>query len=416
MKRIFGLLFIMFAMYLLIQLGYNYLSKGYEKRYTVNGHEVYERYIARTKGEKDSYYIEVKDENDVFILNTYKNFNKLKEIVKDVNIIKGSSYKCAYIELKISNFKSNMTCVKDGIYYNYQDIKGKDNSLDTQVKELNYNLENFVDTAEEVNRTKGIYVSKDNLVNKQFIGITSYRGVYLVNNYTDVKFLYETDLFEKDKVNQKIGAYIGHYYLVADYDQEYAFDKFYLIDITFGKKSEIKYHNKISFDSYVMGVIGNKVYILDCDNKKQYEIDIDSRSVIEVGNENIGIKYYKNGEWEKLNYITALNNKPKFIINSIEEEGYVKVDLIGGKKTGYKYYYKKNGNRYDVYRSMQNSDIKLHIFSTTNTDNVVYYGDYVYFQDGEYIKCYQDNIGVKKIYHATREVYNMEFNFGVGNE
>ena len=139
-------------MYLLIQLGYNYLSKGYEKRYTVNGHEVYERYIARTKGEKDSYYIEVKDENDVFILNTYKNFNKLKEIVKDVNIIKGSSYKCAYIELKISNFKSNMTCVKDGIYYNYQDIKGKDNSLDTQVKELNYNLENFVDTAEEVNK------------------------------------------------------------------------------------------------------------------------------------------------------------------------------------------------------------------------------------------------------------------------
>ena len=165
-----------------------------------------------------------------------------------------------------------------------------------------------------------------------------------------------------------------------------------------------------------MGVIGDKVYLLDCDNKKQYEIDISERTIIEVGNESIGIKYYNNGEWEKMNYVTAVNNKPMFNINTIKEEGYEKVDLIGGKKTGYKYYYKKNGSKYDVYRSMQKNDKLTYLFSTTSIDNVVYYNDYVYFQDGEYIKCYQDNIGVKKIYHALKEVFNGTYKFGVSNE
>ena len=216
MKRIFGLLFIMFAAYLLIQFGYNYLSKGYEKEYVVNGYNVSEKYIARTKGEKDSYYIEVTDGTDTFILNTYKYLNKQKELVKDVNIISGDKYKCAYIELKVSSFKSNITCINNGIYYNYEDIKGKDSKLDEKVSELNYDSANFTDTAEEVKRTTGIFVSQANLISKQFMGLTSYRGIYLINNYSDVKFLYEIDLFESDNINQKISTYVSHYYLVAD--------------------------------------------------------------------------------------------------------------------------------------------------------------------------------------------------------
>ena len=414
MRRIFGLLFIMFALYILVQLAYNYLIKGYEIDYEINGYNVHERYIARTSGEKDSYYIEVKDGNDTFYLNTYKNFGKQKEIVTNVNIIKGKSYKCAYFNLK-NNVKVNITCIKDNITYNYNDIKGKDSSLDNQIKSLDYDINKFTDTAEEVKRVVGIYVSQSNLVNGHFMGLSSYRGVYLINNYSDVKFLYEVDLFENDKTNQSISTFVSHYYLVADYDQEYSFDKFYLVDITFGDKSEIKYHSKISFDSYIMGVIGNKVYLLDCDNKKQYEIDISSRTIIEIGNESLGIKYYKNGEWEKLNYITAINNRPKFINGTIEVSGYSRVDLQGGEKTGYKYYYKKNGSKYEVYRSMQSSESLMYLFETSNINNIYYLDDYIYFQDGEYIKCYQDNIGVRKIYHAFKEVYDKPYNFGVSN-
>lgn len=413
MKRIFGLLFIMFALYLLIQLGYNYLSKGYTKTYDVNGHSVYERYIARTSKETDSYYIEVKDGEDVFSLNIYKNLKKQSEIVKNVNIITTNKYKCAFIELRPSNYNPNVICLNNGIYYNYHDIKGKDKELDEKVKELNYDDVSYTDIAEEVKRSTGIYVSQDNLISNQFIGLTSYRGVFLINNYSDVKFLSEVNLFDNDKPNQPISAFLGHYYLVADYNQEYTFDKFYLIDITFAKQSEINYHSKISFDSYIMGVVGKKVYLLDCDNKKQYEIDIDSKTIIEVGNENLGIKYYNNGNWEKLNYVTALKEKPKFKINIEESNEYARIDLVGGKETGYKYYYKKNGSRYDVYRSMQNNDRLLYIFSTSSISNIVYYSDYVYFQDGEYIKVYQDNIGIKNIYHAYKEVYDTIYNFGV---
>ena len=415
MKRMFGLVLILFISYLLIQIAYNYFSKGYEITYEIDGYNVYEKYISRTKGERDSYYIEIKDSNDTFTYNTYKNFNKKQEIVKNINIIESDGYKCIYISFK-DNYNSNIRCLKNKIMYNYQDIKGKSLGLDNKVKALDYDVSKYIDNAEEIKRFEGIFVSQANLVKGHYMGLTSYKGVYLINNYSDVKFLYDEALFSKDKINQSISIYMGKYYLVADYDQDYTFNKFYLMEVTYGDKSEIKYHSKISFDSYMMGAVGNKAYLLDCDNKKQYEIDINTKTVIEVGNEKIGIKYYKNGKWEKINCTTAIKTKPKFIMNSEEKEGYERVDLVGGTKTGYKYYYKKNGSTYDVYRSMQNKDELLYIFSTSYIENLVYHKEYVYFQDGEYIKCYHDDMGVKKIYHAVKGIFNGKYSFGVSNE
>ena len=415
MRRMFGLVFILFVSYLLIQIAYNYLSKGYEINYKIDGYEVFEKYVSRTKNEKDSYYIEVTDGTSVFSYNTYKNFNKKKEIVKNINIVESDGYKCIYIKFK-DNYNSNIRCLKNNIAYNYQDIKGKSISLDNKVRELDYDINKYIDTAEEVKRYDGIFVSQANLIKGHFMGLTSFKGLYLINNYSDVKYLYDEQIFSKDKINQTIAIYMGKKYLVADYDQEYTFNKFYLVETTYADKTEIKYHSKISFDSYFMGAVGNKAYLLDCDNKKQYEIDINTKTVIEIGNEKLGIKYYKNGKWDKINAITAVNNKPKFIMSSEEKEGYVRVDLIGGNKTGYKYYYKKNGSTYDVYRSMQNKENLLYLFSTSYIDNIVYYNDYVYYQDGEYIKCYQDDIGNKKIYHSTKKVFSGTYLFGVSNE
>ena len=414
MKRIFGLLFIMFSTYIFIQLLYNYFSKGYEIEYEVNGYNVYERYIARTKGEKDSYYVMVKDNEDIFYLNIYKSFNKKRKIVKNITIIEGIKYKCAYFEFKTNSFKTNIICTYDNIMYNYQDIVGKDKLLDENISKLDFDISLFIDNAEEKERMKDIFVMQSNLNNNQFIGLSTPKGVYLINNYSDVKYLYQVDLFNIEKESQPISIFTSKYYLVADYDYEKSFNKFYVINITFGDKSVIKYHSNISFNSYIMGNVGNKVYLLDLDNKKQYEIDLTKKSIIEIGNKNLGIKYYKDGKFIKLDIEKALKEKPKFINNSIDKEGYDKVDLVGGEKTGYKYYYKKNKNSYDVYRSMQNSDKLTYIFKTTNIDNIVYFNDYVYYEDGDYIKCYQDNIGVKKIYRSNNK--KGSYKFGVSTE
>lgn len=414
MKRIFGLLFIMFSTYIFIQLLYNYFSKGYEIEYEVNGYNVYERYIARTSGEKDSYYVMVKDNEDIFYINIYKSFNKKRKIVKDVTIVEGIKYKCAYFELKTNSFKTNIICTYNNIMYNYQDIMGNDKTLDENISKLDYDISLFIDSAEEKERKKDIFVMQSNLNNNQFIGLATTKGIDLINNYSDVKYLYEVDLFSIEKESHPISIFTDKYYLVADYDYEKSFNKFYVINITFGDKSIIKYHSNISYNSYIMGNIGNKVYLLDLDNKKQYEIDVIKKSIVEIGNTNLGVKYYKNGDWVQLDIENAIKEKPKFISNSIVVKGYDKVDLIGGIKTGYKYYYKKNKNSYDVYRSMQNSDDLTYIFKTTNIDNIVYYNDYVYFEDGNYIKCYQDNIGVKKIYRSNNK--KGSYKFGVSSE
>ena len=413
MKRIFGLLVTMFGMYLLIQVGYRYFSKGYEVKYIVNDHEVYEKYIAHTKGEIDSYYLEIKDGDDLFVYNIYKNFNKRKQIIKKIDIIKGNSYKCMYIQMKNKGYQSNILCVKNGMFNNYQSIIGKDSLLDKQIKELNYKLDVYEDNAEELEKINGAFVMQKNLVKGHYLGLATYRGIFLINSYSDVKFLYEINLFEKGKSNQNVSTFISHYYLVADYEQEEGFDKLYLVDITFGDKSEIKYHSKISFDSYVMGSVGNKVYIFDNSSKKQYEIDIKTKTVIEIGNKTLGIKYYKNGEWETMDVNSVASNKLKFVLNSEKKGSYEKIDSVGGKETGYKYYYKRNGSKYDVYRSTQKSEELTYVFSTDNLNNVVYYKDFVYYEEDNYIKCYQDNIGNKKLFRTVKGVYSEGYNFSV---
>lgn len=414
MKRILGLIIIMFTIYLGIQLVYTYFSKGYEIEYLKDGYQVKERYISRTKNETDSYYLEINVDNEIFEINTYKNYNKKKEIVKSIKSINSSNYKCIYVKLD-NDIKYDILCKNNGITYNYYNIKGKDKDLDNKIKSLDYGLYNFTDTAKllEKDTLKGVFVGKDNLIKNQYLAVSSYRGLYLINNYSNVKFLYEVNIFNKDIKDVSLSTYVGKNYLVADYNQNYTFDKFYLLKIDFGDVTEIKYHSSISFDSYIMGVVDSKVYLMDCDNKKQYEIDIDSKNIVEVGNEKLGIKFYENGEWRYVNSITVIKNKMKFNVNEKNINGYEKVLAVGGEKTGYLYYFKKNGKKYDVYRSMQTNNNLKYLFSLDNISNIRFLDDYVYYQDGENIYCYQDNIGNKKIFYYDPKLYKGTYNMGI---
>ena len=63
-------------------------------------------------------------------------------------------------------------------------------------------------------------------------------------------------------------------------------------------KKTIKYHSSISFNSYIQGSIDDDVYLFDRNSKKQYRINPKTETIVEVGNEQTGIKYYNLGKWE----------------------------------------------------------------------------------------------------------------------
>ena len=101
-------------------------------------------------------------------------------------------------------------------------------------------LEEFVNSIKEYNsynyNQKVDYIDNDNISfnsNYNAIGIlTNYKGYY------DLKTKEKIQLFTNDVYSQPISTFVNEYYIIADYNQTYEFDKIFVIDITNGKKNQ----------------------------------------------------------------------------------------------------------------------------------------------------------------------------------
>ena len=256
---------------------------------------------------------------------------------------------------------------------------------------------------------------KNNLLNKYYIGVTNYKGIYIINQ-NNPKTIYDAKLFEKDAYEQTINITLGNIYVVADYNSKYDFNSFKIVDLVTGDvKEAITNNNRLSFNSYIEGYVGKSVYVYDRENQKQYEIDTKNLSILEVGNANSGIKIYKNNKWTNVDISDVVKQDIYFENKeSTSDDTYVKIDMTNNKLSGYNYYYKKNGNNYDVYRSSAiDENNVMYIFTTSNIENITYIKDYVYFIDGENLKYYNDNTGVKTILKNTEFPFNKNIKYSV---
>ena len=342
----------------------------------------------------------------------------MSHIVKEVLYHSDNEYKCIlpiFIDNKII---SDVMCLKDEIIYNYQDIKGNSSSLDYFVNSLNqygYDLKNWNDVAASSN-VDGLNFYKENILSKHFMVLENYKGIYTINDVNGHKPK-KIELFDNDVYQKEISIVFNNYYVVADYNSKYRFNKFLIVDLTNNKVSEIGSSQDISFDSYIQGTNKNSIYLFDKDNKKQYEINLKTKKIIEVGNENTNIKIYKNGEWIKE---TALNVKNKTIVfdreyqSDIENNQFIKIDKVGGEKTGYYYFYKKSGSEYIVYRApVLNSNQLMYLFKTTDLNRVSYYEDYIYYLSGNKIKYFNEKVGSRTIIDNRELGFNTSLTFGL---
>lgn len=419
MKRLLQILIILFVFYYLFQIILNYFDKGYEVTYTKNSNDkiiyIKEKYSSNIKNEKDNYYLEITVDNNRFTYKTYENLYKMKNIVEDIKYIDNGNYKCILPIFKNKKILFDITCNSGGNVTYYHNIKGTDATIDEFANNIyEYNVNDWIDSAEEVGTMGNIYIYEKNLTDNIYIGLTSYKNVYNIHSSLS-KNIVNIPLFENDPNDQKISAQVTNYYLVADYNQIYEFNKFYLVDLLSKDYKEIVGKNKISFNSYVQGVVGNSVYLIDIDNKKQYEVDIKSEKIIEIGNESLGIKHYHNGVWEEKKYYDVVNNLLTFdyvnIDYSIFDRKYSKVERIGGEKSGYFYLYEKNGNLYNVYKSyVEQPNDRVFLFTTNSIDNVIYLDNIVVFIENQYVKYYSETMGLRKLIRYDELQFNKNIN------
>ena len=181
---------------------------------------------------------------------------------------------------------------------------------------------------------------------------------------------------------------VDKYYLVPNYDEKHDFKTMYVYNMTNNKKKEIKFKKKVSYDSYINGVVDDKVYLFDRNNLIQYEIDAKKRKVSIVGDVKSGGLVYSNGEFKSIN-IYEFRKSDILYKNDYSS-------LIGDSSYSNKifdnYYYLKNGSFYK-YNSVFEVDVLL--FKADSISNVSMANDDVYFISDN--KLYLYNGTVKEV-------------------
>ena len=422
MKKILSMLIVLALIYIGIQLGFRFFGKGHLYEYQVvtnnNTFEVKEKFITNTKGEEDNYYFEINNNGTSFSYQTFASFGKADHIIKNIYLFEDNDLKCILPTFINDAVITDIMCKKNDITYFYQAIKGTNSGLDafaTSLEQNGYNQNNWIDNSvKEAEELVDIY--KSNVLANHYLALANYKGVYTISNVNGNK-INNIKLFNSDVYKRPMSIVFDKYYIVANYNEQYRFTKFYVVDLKSNKVKEINCEREISFDSYIQGTKNNSIYFFDRDSKIQYELNLKTEKVLEVGNESISIKVLRNGEWQKVSAISAKNNMELFdsiYKSDIENNNYVRIDKVGSKESGYYYFYKKDGNNYSVYRAnVKNSEQLTYLFNTTEINRVNYSKEYIYYIDGNSIKYYSDKTGIKSLVIDNEFQYNSNILYGL---
>ena len=399
LKKLFGMVIALLVIYILIQMSFKNLNHGHTISYEITNDKkkfsINEIYTQNYEDELDNYYIEITHNKDKFYIQTMNNFKKENYIIEDVYYYENDNYKCIYPVFKTIETVTDIICKQGNDLIDYTKIKGKYDDIDAFATSIeSYDSSNFVDNKDNTIEKDSIIYYKNN-IKDEYIAIENYKGIYLLNN--DIK---DIRMFNKDIYIKNISGFIDKYYVVADYNKQYSVNEIYLINIKNGEKTTLTRDNEISLDSYMQGIVDNKLYFLDKDNKIQYEVTLNK--INKIGSLDNDIKIYANKKWKRINFNEAINNNVKFndyiMDNTLNNIEYEKVEKNGNNLSGYYYMYEKNGDEYKVYRTnIQNITYRKYLFNTTNIDNIVYINDTVYYIYEDTIYKYSDKTGSRTI-------------------
>lgn len=418
MKKLLKTLILFIVVYFVLNFAIQFFSKGHTIHYSIVKQnqevEVTETYKRRMKKVLNHYYLKFQIGKDTFTYQTMENFNDKKKIVEDVFYVKDGAISCFLPVFSGKQILTDIMCKENAtVYYHYSDIKNpsiKLREFQNLVRKNGYQLKQFQDQTEYRKRMSTISVYRNNLADDMLVGITYYKGLYGI--YGDE--IKNIRLFDHDVYTRKLSAFVGKYYFTANYNQQYDFQSFYLVDLVTGEKEEVKTKYEIPSDAYITGVVEDSVYLVDRLEKKQYQFSTISKTLREIGNEKQGMQFYENGKFETVPATRLTLKERYFDTEQLEiEDDYVVLQKMPYQKSGYNYYYKKEADQYKIYRSdRQNLKNKLYLFTTKNIDDVYITDRYIYYREGNTIKCYQDAFGVRSILTDTEFEFNPDIKYG----
>lgn len=261
--------------------------KSYELEYKVSNYQVKERYDA----DKEYYNFLVIKDDITFNFVSMMPYLSGRKHIKDIS----------------ESLKDDALCVKP--------ISEKD-TFDYICYKNNEYLDKFlagletIDEAKKINRVANVDIyDKEH----EFL-IWNNKGYTSLNNDKKYEFL------NKESYDNLLVYQTDKNLIIADYDQSRTFNKFYIYNNDAKTVDSWDIDYDISFDSYFMGDIDNKIYLFDKKNKVQYCLDIENKKTSITSDKNGAIYYDKemtHKSLESLAYNTntfVKENKYNFIL------------------------------------------------------------------------------------------------------
>jgi len=387
-KKILILLILIFVIFMFYKL----FKKQHHTIYKINDYSVEETFYIKNKNHW--YDLIINDKKNTFIFSLNKKIDKKKTIIKNIKIYKKNDVTCI-LPIYKKKVESNLICN----YKNKQisnDYLQKENNSDfneiLKKSKIKLSTKNSTKT-----KYKNIYVYKNNIENNHKYIIWAYKGIYILDkNEINYKKIIDYDIYDN-----LMATVVDYYYVLFENTSVNGIEKIYYYNIKKDKLDSFKLDKKINKDSYINGVVDNKIYITDKKDKKEYCLNIKKKELNEVGNEEKGYLKYLNEEKQ------ILTKSDFFMKNQYFENETIKDNTLKYKdlKKEYNYYYYLDNNK--MYKSLEkNKKHSILLFELNDIKEWRVIDRNIIIVSGNSLYLYNEQTGLKKILESNELTYN----------
>ena len=261
-------------------------DKSYSLEYNLDDFGVSENYISDSK----SYYYQIFYNDITYDFMYHSKLIKDTKLIKDIELYTYEDYTCITIESDY--IESNPLCSlkKEQIDYRLTPVE-LELPVRKKIIEDKTDYENYQ-----------IYNKDEKLL------IWNYKGF----NYLNKDKIEKINIFSKDIYNVSLIARVNNYVIVPDYEQEYSFNRIYVINLDNLKVDTWKIKYDISFDSYILGTNNKSIFLVDKKNKIEYELAPHKKKMRINAQDNRNGIIYKEGELEREPVNSIINTKQVF--------------------------------------------------------------------------------------------------------
>ena len=366
MKRAISLTILVVLIILGGQFIITKLTKKHVFKYIINVNDVkyniVEKYI---KDNGDAYAIEISDGTNGFYYVIANDFNKQKKIITNIEVFKDGDNTCIYPILK-NNTPSYIECISGGSLYSglSYNNQGFINDIKNNLREKGYVLAE-INSDPKTKEYGNIIVNTNYLNDSDSIVLWQYKGILVTNNSN------QSSVFNNrfDKYENNLGTLVGKYYVMPNYDNQNVleFNSLTIVDLSTMRKHTLDLGFIMSSNTYINGIIDNKLYYTDPSNLLQVEINPKKKKATMIGNSELGGKNYVNGKFEDANIYDFVSNEIQF--TNIPTINYPHSSIVDG---GAAYYYVSDGNIYQLLKDYLDHPILMYKAGNINNLHAIY--------------------------------------------